>query len=151
MTSCQEGSGELEISLKLFVVLSKAFNTLSAESVRDMKRHGLSPSEFTIMELLYHKGRQSIQQIGDKILVTSGSMTYNIDKLENKGYIRRVPCPQDRRVTYAEMTDEGTQLLDRIFPLHADVLNSLMSGLTTEEKLLATGLLKKLGKEAKPG
>lgn len=141
-------SSEHSDSLKLFVVLSKAYKTVMDRAVKDIKQHRLSPSEFTILEVLYHKGKIPLQQIGEKILVTSGSMTYNIDKLENKRLLKRVPCETDRRVIYAEITPDGTKLLDQIFPEHAAVLDSVMSTLSPEEKHTAIELLKKLGKGA---
>ncbi|MGG4553988.1 MarR family winged helix-turn-helix transcriptional regulator [Paenibacillus humicus] len=135
-------------SLKLFVVLSKAYKTIMDQAIKDMKQRGLSPSEFTILEVLYNKGRIPLQQIGDKILITSGSVTYNIDKLVQKGLIRRVPCEQDRRVIYAEITAEGNELFERIFPDHAEFVHSKLDGLNYEEKLQAIELLKRLGKGA---
>lgn len=108
-------SEDQSTSLKLFVVLSKAYKTVMDRAVKDMKQYGLSPSEFMILEVLYTKGKIPLQQIGGKILVTSGSITYNIDKLENKGLLKRVPCEEDRRVIYAEITAEGIELFDRIF------------------------------------
>jgi len=133
-------------SLKLLVVLSKAYRAITERSVKGVKQYGLSPSEFMILEVLYAKGRIPLQQIGEKILVTSGSITYNIDKLEKKALLRRVPSAQDRRVIYAEITEEGTALFNRIFPEHAASVHALMSGLTEEEQLAAIELLKKLGK-----
>jgi MarR family 2-MHQ and catechol resistance regulon transcriptional repressor len=133
-------------SLKLFVVLSKAYKTIMDKAVKDMKQHGMSPSEFTVLEVLYNKGKFPMQQIGNKILVTSGSVTYNIDKLEKKGLLKRVLCEEDRRVIYAEITEAGTELFDRIFPDHAKMVDQLMSSLSLNEKLEATQLLKKLGK-----
>ncbi|MGG4036421.1 MarR family transcriptional regulator [Paenibacillus cisolokensis] len=135
-------------SLKLFVVLSKAYKFVMDRAVKDMKRNGLSATEFSVMELLYHKGRTPLQRIGDKILITSGSITYTVDKLEQKGYIRRVSSPDDRRVTYAEMTPLGTELFDRIFPEHAKVIDVIMGELTAEEKQAAIALLKKIGYKA---
>ncbi|UUZ84097.1 MarR family transcriptional regulator [Paenibacillus sp. P26] len=135
-------------SLKLFVVLSKAYKTIMERAERDMKQYGMSPTEFTILEVLYTKGRIPLQQIGEKILITSGKITYNIDKLEKKGSLKRVPCEEDRRVTYAEITEEGNALFDRIFPSHAAKIDSLMHSLTEEEKREAAELLKKLGKGA---
>ncbi|MBP1157226.1 MULTISPECIES: MarR family transcriptional regulator [unclassified Paenibacillus] len=137
-----------ELSLKLLVVLSKAYKVVMDRAMRDMKKYGLSATEFTVLELLYHKGRIPLQQIGDKILVTSGSITYNIDKLEKKGYLNRVPCSEDRRVTYAVIADKGTDLFHTIFPDHANVIESIMQGLAPEEKRDAIELLKKLGLEA---
>lgn len=135
-------------SLKLFVVLSKAYKTIMDQAIKDMKRRGLSPSEFTILEVLYNKGRIPLQQIGDKILITSGSVTYNIDKLVQKGLLRRVPCDQDRRVIYAEITASGTELFEQIFPDHSEFVHSKLSALNFEEKLQAIELLKRLGKGA---
>ncbi|WP_274528482.1 MarR family winged helix-turn-helix transcriptional regulator [Paenibacillus piscarius] len=137
---------EQAASLKLFVVLSKAYKSLMDLAVKDMKKHGLASAEFMVLEVLYHRTRIPLQQIGEKILVTSGSITYNIDKLEKRGLLRRVPCEDDRRVTYAEITEAGRELFDDIFPQHVDFIHSLMGGLDSEEKTQAALLLKKLGK-----
>ncbi|WP_040948789.1 MarR family winged helix-turn-helix transcriptional regulator [Gorillibacterium massiliense] len=137
-----------ELSLHLLVVLSKAYKTIMDRAVKDMKRHGLSPSEFTMLEVLYNKGRIPLQQIGEKVLVTSGSVTYNIDKLEKKGYLKRVPCEDDRRVIYAEITSEGRVWFDRVFPQHAEVIHASMGALADEEKTALIEGLKKLGKGA---
>lgn len=137
-----------ELSLKLLVVLSKSYKVVMDRAVKDMKKHGLSENEFAVLELLHHKGRFPLQQIGGKILVTSGGITYTVDKLEGKGYLKRVDCPDDRRITYAEITDEGTKLMQRIFPAHAEVIHSMMQDLTAEEKQTAIALLKKVGLSA---
>ncbi|MEK8216767.1 MarR family winged helix-turn-helix transcriptional regulator [Paenibacillus sp. FSL L8-0463] len=133
-------------SLKLFVVLSKAYKSLMDLAVKDMKSHGLASAEFMILEVLYHRTRIPLQQIGEKILVTSGSITYNIDKLEKRGLLKRVPCSDDRRVTYAEITEAGRGLFDDIFPRHVSSIHGMMGGLNQEEKEQAIELLKKLGK-----
>lgn len=137
---------EEDASLKLFVVLSKAYKSLMDQAVKDMKNHGLASAEFMILEVLYHRTRIPLQQIGEKILVTSGSITYNIDKLEKKGLLKRVPCSDDRRVTYAEITEAGRELFDDIFPRHVASIHSMTDGLNQEEKEQAIQLLKKLGK-----
>ncbi|PZE20582.1 MarR family winged helix-turn-helix transcriptional regulator [Paenibacillus xerothermodurans] len=139
-------SEDQQASLKLFVVLSKAYKSIMDQAVKDMRNYNLSSAEFMVLEVLYHKRRIPLQQIGEKILVTSGSVTYNIDKLEKKQLIRRVPCKEDRRVVYAEITDAGIEWFDRIFPAHAASIHSMMHELTTEEKHLTTELLKRLGK-----
>nr|WP_276356800.1 MarR family transcriptional regulator [Cohnella sp. YIM B05605] len=145
----EKNNASHDLSLKLFVVLSKAYKAVMDHAVKDMKKHGLSATEFTIMELLYHKGKFPLQQIGDKVLITSGSITYNIDKLEKRGLLKRVPCPDDRRVTYAEITEEGERWMSEVFPHHAEAIDSVMNGLTPEEKSAAIDLLKKLGLAAK--
>ncbi|KIL45876.1 MarR family winged helix-turn-helix transcriptional regulator [Jeotgalibacillus soli] len=132
-------------SLKLFIVLSRAYKAMNEMSNRFIQEQGLNPTEFAVLELLYHKGKQPLQKIGGKILLASGSITYVVDKLEKKGYIRRVASPNDRRVTYAETTEAGDTFMSNIFPIHEEKIHELMTVLTSEEQEQTIELLKKLG------
>lgn len=134
--------------LKLYVVLSRAYRALLAHDTRDVRRYGLNLTEFAVLELLYHKGPQPLQQIGDKILITTGTITYVVDKLEQKSLLYRQPCGEDRRKTYAVLTDAGQALLESVFPRHARALEYAIGGLTSEEQEVAIALLKKLGRSA---
>lgn len=149
-SSNEKGNGMMddqkrEIDLKLFVVLSRAYRAILDHVKKDIKSHGLNPTEFAVLELLYHKGPQPLQQIGEKILITSGSITYVVDKLEQKKYLMRKPCGKDRRIIYGTITEEGTKFMDEIFPSHHARIQQLMHGLDDEEKEQAIQLLKKLG------
>jgi len=135
-------------SLDLFVVLSRSYNWVMAHSNRNIRQHGLNPTEFGVLEVLYHKGPQPLQQIGEKILISSGNITYVVDKLEKKQFLIRKPCSADRRVIYAELTEKGNQFLADIFPSHQEIIEQAVSGLTPEEQRQATELLKKLGRAA---
>ncbi|HYK72616.1 MAG TPA: MarR family transcriptional regulator [Pseudoneobacillus sp.] len=132
-------------SLKLFIVLSRAYKAINEQVNKLIQTKGLNPTEFAVLELLYHKGDQPLQQIGGKILLASGSITYVVDKLEEKGLLKRAACPKDRRVTYAQITDEGKKFIDDIFPDHEQRIHEIMSSLTTDEKETAIELIKKLG------
>lgn len=132
-------------SLKLFIVLSRAYRAVNEKVNKVIQKNGLNPTEFAVLELLYHKGDQPLQQIGGKILLASGSITYVVDKLEEKGYLNRVACPKDRRVTYASISAEGKDLIEGMFPEHSALIHELMSSLSDEEKSQAIDLLKKLG------
>ena len=138
-------SEEVKQSLKLFIVLSRANKAINECTNQFFQDNGLNPTEFAVLELLYHKGRQPLQKIGSKILLASGSITYVIDKLEKRGYLVRVSCPSDRRITYAEITDEGAKFMDELFPKHEQQLHELTNALSSEEKDQALKLLKKLG------
>ncbi|MCG7408654.1 MarR family transcriptional regulator [Paenibacillus sp. ACRRX] len=137
---------EIQRSLKLFVVLSRASRSLMDLAQLDIKRYGLNPSEFAVLELLFHKGPTPIQQIGSRILLASGTMTYVIDKLAAKGLIVRQSCESDRRVIYVQLTPDGETLMERIFPEHAQVLHDAIGTLSTEEQEKLVELLKKVGK-----
>lgn len=136
---------ELKQSLKLYIVLSRANKAINETTNQFFHDNGLNPTEFAVLELLFHKGRQPLQQIGNKILLASGSITYVVDKLEKRKLITRVNCPEDRRVTYAQITDAGTAFMEELFPQHEQHLHELLSVLTSEEKDTAIALLKKLG------
>ena len=132
-------------ALDLFVVLSRAYNWVNAHAVRDIRCHGLNPTEFGILEALYHKGPLPLQQIGEKVLISSGNITYAVDKLEQKQLLVRRPSTHDRRVIFAELAPQGRELLATIFPQHAEAIRTAVSGLSPEEQTLAIQLLRKLG------
>jgi MarR family 2-MHQ and catechol resistance regulon transcriptional repressor len=134
--------------LKLWVVLSRAHTAVSRCVEADIARHGLSPGEFAILEVLYHKGPLLLGEVQRKILVSSGGVTYLVDRMAKQGWVERRDCPDDRRARFAALTAEGTALMDGIFPRHAEAIVEAVSGLDDDEKALATALLKKLGKAA---
>jgi len=136
-------------ALKLFVVLSRAYRTVAARAEKDIRNYGLNPTEFAVLELLYHKGEQPIQKIGERILLASGSMTYVIDKLEQKGYITRMPNARDRRVIKACITEQGARVIEHIFPSHRRALAEILAGVSDEEKDRLIELLKKVGYHAR--
>lgn len=136
---------EEELSLKLFVVLTRALESIKKRVEEDIKCLGLNPTEFAVLELIYSKGEQPIQKIGEKVLIASSSITYVVDKLEKKNLLKRKPCPKDRRVTYAAITTAGTELMDDVFPKHQLALNEICAGLDSEEKKVMIEQLKKLG------
>ncbi|WP_313801374.1 MarR family transcriptional regulator [Cytobacillus sp.] len=138
-------SEQVNQSLKLFIVLSRAYRAVNENVNKLIQTYGLNPTEFAVMELLYHKGDQPLQQIGGKILLASGSITYVVDKLEQKGLLKRVACPKDRRVTYAQITEKGKSFIEDVFPDHAKQIDTLMSKLSEDEKESAITILKKLG------
>ncbi|WCK56704.1 MarR family transcriptional regulator [Aneurinibacillus sp. Ricciae_BoGa-3] len=136
---------ETGLSLKLFIVLSRANRAVVDRVTEDIRSYELNPTEFAVLELLYHKGDQPIQHIGKKVLLASGSITYVVDKLEAKKLLERKPCPTDRRVTYAAITEKGKDLMAGIFPKHEKAIQEIFQGLDPEEKQTLITLLKKLG------
>ncbi|MBP1968382.1 MarR family 2-MHQ and catechol resistance regulon transcriptional repressor [Virgibacillus natechei] len=135
------------LALKSFVVLMKSSKSIQEQIKKDISKHGMKTSDFTILEALYHKGRQTVKQISDAVLINTGSITYVIDKLETKNLLERSNCKEDRRVVYIQITEQGKQLMDEIFPKHQSVIEDIFSGLTDEEKKTLIELLKKAGKE----
>ncbi|MFD2662900.1 MarR family winged helix-turn-helix transcriptional regulator [Paenibacillus thailandensis] len=136
---------ESQVDLRLFRVWLKASRTIFDHVVKDIQRHGISPENFMILELLYNKGPHGIQKISEKLSIPSGSITYVVDKLEKNDYVKREPSPTDRRASVVVLTEKGHQLFTEIFPQHVEVISKNLSFLSMEEKIQLTELLKRLG------
>lgn len=135
-------------ALKLFVVLARAQVAVGAHAAADVARHGLTLTEFAILEALYHRGAMLLGEVQRRILVSSGGITFLVDRLVAKGLVERQQCPSDRRARYATLTEEGTALLSSVFPEHADTLVRALGALSPEEQATVTKLLKRLGHAA---
>jgi MarR family 2-MHQ and catechol resistance regulon transcriptional repressor len=134
-----------ETALKLWVVLARANNSISKHLEADVAGYDITGTEFGILEALYHKGPMLLGEIQRKILVTSGGITYLVDRLVAKGLVRREQCDEDRRARYAVLTPAGQSLIKRIFPAHAARIERAVAGLTIAEQREATNLLRRLG------
>ena len=137
-----------EAALKLWVVLSRAHAAVAEHARAHAATHGLTLPEFGIMEALHHKGDLLLGELQDKILVTSGGVTYIVDRLVEKGMVERRECTEDRRARYAALTGKGKALMRRIFPEHASWLEHALAGLNGAEQKEAARLLKVLGTHA---
>jgi MarR family 2-MHQ and catechol resistance regulon transcriptional repressor len=142
----ERGDAETQATaLKLWVVLARATEAITRHLAADVTRHGLTLAEFGALEALHHKGPMLLGEIQRRILVSSGGITYLVDRLTAKGLVERRLCPEDRRARYAALTPQGEQLMQRIFPAHARRIAAAVGGLTAAEQAQATTLLRTLG------
>ena len=135
-------------ALRLWVRLARAFRAIASVAARDAGRHGLTLAEFGMLEALYHLGPMPLGEVQRRILVSSGGVTYVADSLESRGLVRREPSDSDRRIRIAALTDQGRELIERIFPEHAARLEEAMAGLGPDEQERAATLIRRLGKRA---
>lgn len=135
--------------LKLTTVLFRTMQNVEAVIKKDIQSHHLNTSEFGAMELLYNRGAQPMQSMASRLLMASSSMTYVIDQLEKKGMIKRNPSDDDKRVIMVELTDEGKDFFDKIFPKHVQTLTTMYQNLNDEEIHTIIETLKKIGYQAK--
>lgn len=143
-----EKKGEKNASLKLFIVLHLAFKSIDQVAHKHIKEKEMSITEFGVLELLYHKGKQTINNLRQRVLVASSSISYVVNELEQDGYIEKQKCTEDKRVTYIHLTDAGRKMMDSVFPEHQEVIEEIMSDLSDEEKHELTEMLKVIGKKA---
>jgi MarR family 2-MHQ and catechol resistance regulon transcriptional repressor len=135
-------------ALRLWVTLARAHAAIAAHATDDAARHGLTLAEFGILEALYHRGPMLLGEVQRRILVSSGGITFLVDRLTDKGLVERRSCPEDRRARYAALTPRGEALVAEIFPQHAAVIEHAMAGLSSEELRVAADLTRTLGLHA---
>ena len=135
-------------ALKLWVVLSRSYNAIRRRLEESLARSSLTEGEFGVLEALLHKGPLLLGELQKKILVSSGGVTYLVDRLVQRGWVRREPCPTDRRAMYAVLTSSGEALIREIFAQHAAAIEDAEVGLSIVEKEVAIELLRKLGHAA---
>ncbi|MEH7300059.1 MarR family winged helix-turn-helix transcriptional regulator [Neobacillus drentensis] len=130
-----------------FLVLMQTSKEIQERMKLEMTKYNLSITEFSVLEVLYNKGKQTIQQIGHRILISSGSMTYVIDRLEQKGMLNRSACPNDRRAIHVALTAHGNSLMEEIMPKHQGLVDHMFGSLDSHESELLVKLLKKVSNE----
>jgi MarR family 2-MHQ and catechol resistance regulon transcriptional repressor len=113
---------------------------------RYMTEYGLSKSSLNILMLLRHGSDEGMQlhDLGELLLVSRANITGLMDHLEDKGYVKRLVDPQDRRARHARITQKGEALLDEFMPVHYRNLKGLLHGLSEDERETLVGLLKKV-------
>ncbi|MEH6908594.1 MarR family transcriptional regulator [Neobacillus drentensis] len=127
-----------------FLILMQTSKAIHDRIKEEMAKNKLGITEFSVLEVLYQKGKQTIQQIGSCILVSSGSMTYVIDKLEQRGLLSRNACPDDRRMIHVRLTDDGNELMNEIMPKYHEFVDYMFDSLTSDEAETLVQLLKKV-------
>ncbi|MBS1999192.1 MAG: MarR family transcriptional regulator [Cyanobacteria bacterium SZAS LIN-2] len=131
-----------------WLVLWKTYHAVQAHAVRSIESLSICPSDFGVLEVLLHKGPMPINTIGKKVLLTSGSITALVDRLEKRGLVERFDDAADRRIRLVRLTDEGRKLIEAAFASHETHLDEAVSDLSFDELAKLIELLKKLGRGA---
>ncbi len=127
-------SAEDTSAVHLWLVLWKASRAVEAHAHKSIASLPICGSDFAVLEALLHKGPLLVNAIGRKVLLTSGSITAAVDRLESQGLVERRAHPTDRRARVVHLTPEGKRLIAGVFAEH--------------ERDMLVRLLKKLGLDA---
>lgn len=130
-------------ALNSIIALRRTVHTVTLLESPLIKRHGLTLTQFGVLEALYNKGDMRIQDLIDKLLTTSGNMTVVIKNMIRDGFIIRQFNPSDRRTCIISLTDKGRKFIETILPDHYQNVGNIFSVLTDEEQELFVALLKK--------
>src|SRR5882672_3817044 len=144
LESLTGGSG-----VHVFLVLWKAARAVQAYAEKSVLRLEMCGSDFAVLEALLHKGPLLVNEIGKKVLLTSGSITVAVDRLETKGLVERRAHGTDRRARIVHLTKAGRKVITRVYADHAADMERLASAsLTRAERRSLISLLKKIGYKA---
>ena len=146
VVSATKADPEQELSaVHVWLILWKAAKAVEQSALRSVTRLDLGLSDFAVMELLLHKGPQPVNVIGKKVLLTSGSITTAIDRLESRKLVRRTGDPEDRRARIVELTAAGRRLIQNAFGKHAQDMEQTLAVLSGRDRAELVRLLKKAG------
>ncbi|MEO1633875.1 MAG: MarR family transcriptional regulator [Cyanobacteria bacterium J06631_9] len=124
--------------------LARAYQAFASYSDSHVRELGLTPPQFDVVATLGNTEGMSMKDLAEATLVTKGTLTGIVDRLEKKGLVRREVPPENRRSFTVVLTTEGEALFQSTFPAHIAHLKPRFEQLTPMELRQLQKLLKKL-------
>ena len=137
---------EAEIrALNTYIKVTRAAQSIMDRAMQHLGESNLTPSQFAILEALYHLGTLSQVALAQKLLLSTGNITTVIQNLEKRDLVCRQRSAADQRYMQVSITDTGRALIASIFPSHVQGIVDIMNALTPEEQETLGRLARKLG------
>lgn len=118
-----------------------AFEALGAAHLRSV---GLTSSQFDVIATLGNTPGMTFRELGEKTLITKGTLTGVVDRLEDKGLVARVVQADDRRSVVAKLTPRGEDVFEQVFTAHILYMKDRFDRLSAAERDEVCGALRKL-------
>ena len=147
MSTHYSGTEEEERALDVFIKLMRAAQSVGDRTGQPADAAGLSPTQFGVMETLYHLGPLMVSQLADKHLMSRNNFTVVIDNLEKAGYVRRERGYEDRRVVMVHLTDTGRDRIKAVLPDFVKAVVRDMQVLSPAQQEQLAVLLRCLGRQ----
>jgi MarR family transcriptional regulator, 2-MHQ and catechol-resistance regulon repressor len=119
----------------------QAFEVYSSAHVRSLS---LTPAQFDIVATLGNTAGMSPKELGEKTLITKGTLTGVVDRLVDKKLVRRAASPSDGRCQIIQLTAQGEKLFSRIFPQHVTHMGRAFAEFSPKELAGMTANLRRL-------
>jgi MarR family transcriptional regulator, 2-MHQ and catechol-resistance regulon repressor len=107
--------------LRSIRLLAECYHTFEHISSTNIRTLDLTPPQFDIIATLGNTEGMSFKELGEKTLITKGTLTGVVDRLEAKGLVCRSSHAEDRRSTIVRLTEKGEKEFQRVFPPHIKV------------------------------
>jgi MarR family transcriptional regulator, 2-MHQ and catechol-resistance regulon repressor len=142
--SLKENRSANESFLLVVRELARAYQAFSAYSEAHVRQFDLTPAQFDVIATLGNTNGLCMGELGEKTLITKGTLTGVIDRLIQKQLVCRETLPENRRSVIVQLTPEGQEVFDRVFPAHIAHLKDRFDKLDASELELLTVLLGRL-------
>ena len=112
-------------------------------------QHNLTLGLFDVLTALRRSGQPyklKPSDLADMTMLTSGGITGRLDQLEELGFVERTSDVQDRRVIFAQLTQEGLSLIDTVIEGHFSREAEVLEEIDKSDRFELAGLLRKLEK-----
>jgi MarR family 2-MHQ and catechol resistance regulon transcriptional repressor len=130
--------------VQAWLALWRATRGIETHARQSVESDGLCLSDFAVLEALLHQGPQSIGELGRRVLLTSGSITTSIDRLERDRLVRRTQATEDRRSRIVHLTTSGEALIRARFAAHERDMERPFEALSAAELRALVRILAKL-------
>lgn len=144
-THYQQGTAEQIAALNAYIKLWRASTVVEQEANRHLLEYNLTSTQFNVLEALHHLGPLSQRKIAEKILRSSSNLSLVIENLVRRQLVTRQRHASDRRVFIIQLTVQGRELIESIFPQHVDGITQVLSVLEPAEIEQLSSLSRKLG------
>jgi MarR family 2-MHQ and catechol resistance regulon transcriptional repressor len=139
--------------ISTFGRLVEVYSRLEQDLGRELEsRAGLPLTWFEVLLRLSRSpgGQLTMGALSGQLALTSGGMTRLVDRVSAAGYVERRPCPSDRRVQFAAITDAGRQILQDAAEVHAASLRRALAPLQPHELASLDALLDRIRPQPQP-
>lgn len=133
-----------QVFLPLLRELSSAYQAFAAYGSAHIRTLGLTPSQFDIIATLGNTEGMPFKELGEKTLITKGTLTGVVDRLQDKALVQRVGCPTDGRSQLVQLTPAGQALFEQCFPAHLAYIDAAMNPLSESDVQALTSALTRL-------
>lgn len=131
--------------LPLMRELARAYQAFSAYDALGYRGTDLTVPQADVIFTLGNTDALAFKEIGERTLITKGTLTGVIDRLEQKGLVRRVPDRDDRRRTRVTLSAKGNRVFAKEFPRQIAYLKRRFDRLSKSDRQSGLRLLKKIG------
>lgn len=133
-----------ESFLPLMRELARAYQAFAAYDALGYRDSDLTTAQADVVFTLGNTDGRTFKQIGERTLITKGTLTGVIDRLEQKGLVRRVTCIDDRRCVLVTLTAKGKRKFEKEFPRQIAYLKERFDRLSASDARAALRSLKNL-------